>query len=232
MKILAIDTSSTSGSVALTDDGRLIEERTVGDVGTHADWLMRGISGLLTSSGQPINEVDLFALTIGPGSFTGLRIGVSTVKGLAWSLGKPVAGVSTLVSLASNLRYTDMTVCPVLDARKREVYTALYRFEGGEAIALLPDSALSPKRLFEKIAELIGDGPLVFLGSGLGVYGELIKENVPWGVFTPEPLWHSRAANIALLAEKDASRWKDAISITPLYLRKSEAELKKGATSV
>ena len=105
MKLLSVDTSSSSGSIALVDGGSLVSLWNSGDVGRHAEWLLPSIDAMLKSSGMTVRDIDRFAVATGPGSFTGLRIGVSVIKGLAWSLGKPVCGVSTLKALALNLRY-------------------------------------------------------------------------------------------------------------------------------
>ncbi len=226
MKILAFDTSSTSGSVALLDDRRLIGECTAGDVGTHADWLMPAVDALLKSSSFRINEIDLFAAGIGPGSFTGLRVGISAVKGLAWALKKNVAGVSTLKSLALNLRYSGSLVCPVLDARKGELYAALYSFVDDRPETLLEESALPPEKLFRSLQTEAGERRIVFLGSGLKVYSNAIKSSIKDAVLVPEPLWHVRASNIALLASEDYDRNVPPEMLSPVYLRKSEAELK------
>lgn len=229
MLILALDTSSPAGSIALLNDGRLIAEWTVGNAGTHSNWLMKAIDTLLATSGFSVKDIGLYPLTIGPGSFTGLRIGISTVKGLAWPLGKMTAGVSTLKALALNLRYSESTVCPVLDARKGEVYSALYRFEGGELKTILPDANLKPEELFRAISEKVS-GPVIFSGSGLSVYGGLISSSVKEAVFAPEPLWLVRASNVALLAlSMGEEGYVSAAQLAPVYLRKSEAELKEKA---
>ncbi len=226
MLILAFDTSSPSGSVALVRDGSLVAELTVGDVGTHADWLMRAVTGLLESVKTDIKEVDLFAVDTGPGSFTGLRIGVATVKGLAWALGKNVAGVSTLESLALNLRYSCHAVCPVLDARKGEVYAAIYRFSGASTEQLMKDSVMAPVALCASATGLAA--PVVFLGPGLKTYGKALAENVKGAIFAPEAMWHIRASNVAFLAQQNPSAAVSPALLTPSYLRKSEAEIKAG----
>ena len=232
MKILAFDTSSTSGSIALLDDRRLIGECTAGDVGTHADWLMPAVDTLLKSSSVRINEIDLFAASVGPGSFTGLRVGISAVKGLAWALKKNVAGVSTLKSLALNLRYSSQLVCPVLDARKGELYAALYSFMGDKPETLLEESALPPEKLFRFLQTEARGRKVVFLGGGLKVYSDAIKSAVKDAVLAPEPLWHVRASNIALLASEDYTRNVAPEMLSPVYLRKSEVELKANDSSL
>lgn len=229
--IAAFDTSSASGSIALVEDGRLIAELTAGNVGTHANWLMPAFESLLKGASKAAEDIDLFAVAIGPGSFTGLRIGITTVKGLAWSLGKKTAAVSTLASLALNLRYTNMTVCTVLDARKGEVYAALYRFKDGGMEVLMNEAALAPEGLFKVIRDLGVERPIAFLGNGLKTYSRDIKNNVPGAFMAPEPLWHIRASNIAMLATGEMAKELSPVELKPVYLRKSEAELKsKGAT--
>lgn len=229
MKILAIDTSTRSGSVALLDNGNLVREITAADAGTHASWLMPSISALLEGTGTEVSSVDVFALTTGPGSFTGLRIGVSTVKGLAWTSGKKVFAVSTLAALALNLRYSSFTVCPVLDARKGELYAALYRFNGGCIETVLKDAAIAPLELIRLLSSgEVPTGKVAFLGNGAGAHRELL-ESVKGAFIAPEPLWHIRASNVALIANErimSGEEPMEAAGITPVYLRKSEAEIK------
>jgi tRNA threonylcarbamoyladenosine biosynthesis protein TsaB len=250
--ILAIDTSTFSGSIALVKDGLLVQELTSGDVGTHSNWLMPGISALLAGVHVHPDQIDYIALTNGPGSFTGLRIGVSVVKGLAWTLGKRIVGVSTLKALAYNLRYCSALVCPILDARKSEVYAAVYRFTGGghsepggpgEAEQIMEDSALSPERLADRLNEIAGHSmpgghsmpsghnmPVIFTGSGLNVYRDLLASRVKGAIFARPPLWHIRASNVAEIASEAVKTGEETVIkpavLKPLYLRKSEAELK------
>ncbi|MBI5560773.1 MAG: tRNA (adenosine(37)-N6)-threonylcarbamoyltransferase complex dimerization subunit type 1 TsaB [Deltaproteobacteria bacterium] len=225
MKILSVDTSSTGGSVALTEKGRLVGELTVGLAGTHSVWLLKGLDGFLKDIGFSIEDVDVFAFGVGPGSFTGLRIGASVVKGLAWALKRPVAGVSTLKSLAMNVPYTDLRVCPILDARKKEVYAAVFTFSNGECKRVIEDCCVSVERLFTAIAETRG-GPVIFLGNALKTYEGLIRENFKDAIIAPEHLWDVRASNIGLLAEKNPVFNRPA-ELKPLYLRRPEAEIKK-----
>lgn len=224
MLILALDSSTTSGSVALVEDGSTVLERSSPDVGTHADWLMPNIARLFEEASKSPKDVDLVAVTRGPGSFTGLRVGISTVKGLAWSVGAPVAGVSTLEALAMNFNFSTTPVCTMLDARKREVYASLYRFEDGRAVELLPEAAVPPETLLERVGELVPDPGVLFAGSGLRPYGQLVKEMLPGAIFTPEPQWHIRASNVARLAALSEPR--DPAGFVPRYLRRSEAEIK------
>ncbi len=224
MKILAIDTSAASGSIALLEDELLIAELTTCIQKTHAERFLPSIKNLLDSAGIKIEDIDGFALTVGPGSFTGLRIGLSTIKGLAWSLNKPIAAVSTLEALAMNLPYSDKQICPLLDARKKEVYTGIYKVDDYWPISVTPDSAISPEALVKKIKE-----PTIFLGDGVKVYGNLIKDALEdMAVIAPSHLWPIKASSIGLLAwERFKSNNIDSPENIRLnYLRSSEAEIK------
>lgn len=224
MKILAIDTSTASGSIALLEDDRLIAELTTCSQKTHAEGLLPSIKGLLEGVDARIEEIDCFAVTKGPGSFTGLRIGLSTVKGLAWSLHKPVIGVSTLEVLAMNIPYADKPICPILDARKKEVYAGIYRCDGNRLERIMDDKAIKPAVLLENIKE-----PTIFIGSGIDViFNSEPRTPNPKLVFAPSHFWLIRAVNIGLLAWK---KFKGGEIDTPEavglnYLRPSEAEMK------
>ncbi|MBI5887327.1 MAG: tRNA (adenosine(37)-N6)-threonylcarbamoyltransferase complex dimerization subunit type 1 TsaB [Deltaproteobacteria bacterium] len=225
MKILAFDTSSASGSVALVDDDVLVAEWTSSSVAAHAVWLLPRIDGLLKSVNLGIRDMDLFAVANGPGSFTGLRIGVSVAKGLAWSLRKRVVGVSTLDALAMNFMYAGMPVCTALDARRGELYAAIYEFDGGSLRTIMARSAVTPEGLSASIAGLGIKTPILFAGSGLNAYADYIKTNVKNAVFAPEPLWHIRASNVALAAfeitrAKEAEEPFDPAMLPLVYLRK------------
>jgi tRNA threonylcarbamoyladenosine biosynthesis protein TsaB len=229
MKIFAIDTSTPSGSIALLEDDQLIAELTTCIQKTHADRLLPSIKTLLDNIGTKPEDIDGFALAIGPGSFTGLRIGLSTIKGLAWSLKKKVVGVSTLEALAMNLPYSNKPVCPMLDARKKEVYAAVYKCNvtqgfSLEPICIMPDTAISPDNLINKIKE-----PTIFLGDGIKVYGNLIKDMLKdMAVIAPAHLWQIKASSVGLLAWKKfkCGNIDSPESIRLNYLRPSEAEIK------
>lgn len=224
--ILAVDTSTTSGSIALTNSGKLVAQMSEPKVEAHAKWLMRAIDELFSTIEFTIEDVDLFAIANGPGSFTGLRIGVSTVKGLAWSLDKPVVGVSTLRALAMNITEAGALICPVLDARKKELYTALYRSNGGGVLEeVMGDRAIAPAVLFAEIKGLSGDDSPVFLGTGLEAYKEKIETSVKGAKIAPDELWRIKAVNIAALSTLSGAKSIKAIELAPLYKRRSEAEI-------
>ncbi|GFE59338.1 tRNA (adenosine(37)-N6)-threonylcarbamoyltransferase complex dimerization subunit type 1 TsaB [Geobacter sp. AOG1] len=222
MKLLTIDTSTNTCSVALSCDGRLVGEYLLEMQRTLSERLLAGVELLLTGAGLTVQDMDGFGVALGPGSFTGLRIGIATVKGLALATGKPVAGFSSLAMLAMNLPWADALVCPMFDARKKEVYTGLYRCrELPEPV--IPDCVLSPEAFLEQL-----DGPVIFVGDGAVRYRESIESRL--GVrarFAPASVTQPRAAAGALLAEAEFSRGASvtAAALAPLYIRPSEAEL-------
>jgi tRNA threonylcarbamoyladenosine biosynthesis protein TsaB len=234
MLILAVETSTPAGSIALVeapgggeDPGereKIIGETILGTAENHSVRLMPALDGLLGGTALTIHQVRGIALGLGPGSFTGLRIAVSTVKGLALALKVPVVGVPTLDVLAYNLRYSSQTVCPVLDARKKEVYAALFRGNGeGHLEKISEDWVLSPEDLCSRI-----QGKAIFLGNGLEVYGEVFREKLgSRALFAPPELSLPRAANVARLSLSGFKKGLtlDLFSFTPVYLRRSEAEI-------
>ncbi|VAV84400.1 tRNA threonylcarbamoyladenosine biosynthesis protein TsaB [hydrothermal vent metagenome] len=231
-KILAIDTSSVAGSIALIQDGSVTDELTVGKAGRHSEWLLPAIEEFLKGCKLDISEVDLFAAGNGPGSFTGLRIGVSTLKGLAWALSRPVIGVSTLEALAMNIKGQDALICPVFDARKGQVYTAFFILKHGCLERVTPDVAVNPEEISGLLAGtgLLGESvPLIFIGHGLSVYGELIKAEIDGSSFAEEGLWDVSAGNIGLLASSKFGEAVTPVELLPTYRRPSEAEFKRNS---
>jgi tRNA threonylcarbamoyladenosine biosynthesis protein TsaB len=234
MLLLALETSTMTGSVALVEaplpEGgpcggeKILAEYTVNLPGTHSERLMPAIDRILQEASLSIGNIQGIALAWGPGSFTGLRIGASTVKGLAYALRVPVVGVPTLDALAQNVRFASYPICPVLDARKKEVYAALFRGDGeGNLQKIGEDWVVSPEKLCSRIAE-----KTVFLGSGTEVYGETFKKNLgPLALFAPPELSLPRAVHIARLSlpKFQAGRTLDIFSFTPVYVRRSEAEI-------
>lgn len=227
MIILAIDSSASSGSVALLEDNQLIAEFTICVKRTHAEKLLPSIKILIDNTGIKKEDIDGFALTIGPGSFTGLRIGLATIKGFAWSLNKPVVGISTIEAMAMNIPFADKPVCPILDARKKELYAGIYKFRDASkslATCLMADSAINPNDLLKKI-----DEPTIFLGEGLKVYGDFIKTALKeMAIIAPTHLWPIKASNVGLLAfdRFKSGNVEKPENINPNYLRQSEAEIK------
>lgn len=234
MLILAIETSTNIVSVALWQTsekeksfsiyGNIVGEFTLNLLGNHSATLMPGIDHLLKVTNLHINQVEGIALALGPGSFTGLRIGVATAKGLAYALKIPVVGVPTLDGLAQNVCYTSRLVCPVLDARKNEVYAALYRGDGSGCLTKISaDMVIGPEELIKHIKEEV-----VFLGNGVDVYGGLWQQRLgARAIFAPPGFSQPRAVHIARLSlpKFQNGQTGNLFSLAPIYLRRSEAEI-------
>ena len=218
MKQLALDSSALTATVALAEDGVLRCEITLNTALTHSQTLMPMVDEALSHVGWSIGEIDQFVCAKGPGSFTGLRIGIGTVKGLAMGVGKPCVGVSTLKALAYNLWGTDKTIVPIMDARRGEVYAGVYRQEGDVLIEVFPDRALP---LTDLCADLEGD--CIFLGDGVPVHQETIRELMgERAQFAP--LSHDLPRAAALLKAAEGAECVSYHQLTPTYLRKSQAE--------
>ena len=221
MKILALDSTATVASVALCEDDRLLGEYTVNNGNTHSETLLPMVESLLRFFDISTDGIDLFAASAGPGSFTGVRIGAATIKGLAFNTQKPCIGVSTLDALAYNLNMRDGLICPVMNARRKQVYTALFRCENGVLTRLCPDSAIAITELDEMLSAY--DEPVYLCGD---VY-DITKENLTHAVgFTPERLRHQSAFSVAQVAKAaydTGIRTTDA-EMAPTYLRPSQAE--------
>ena len=225
MKVLGIDTSTSCGSVGLIDDGEVISDYLLNIPVTHSERLLGAIEIVLREARWSIENLDGWAISLGPGSFTGLRIGVSTVKGLAFATGKPVAGVPTLDVLASQIAPTSHLICPILDARKKEVYTAFYRYEEGDSLKRLSAyQAIRPEDLIKKIKV-----QTIFLGDGVKTYGEFLRNSLPTlSLFPPPPLHISHGSMVAKLGAELLQKGEclDISNFTPIYVRSSEAEVK------
>lgn len=225
MKIFAIETSTMMGSVAIMDQAGLIAEYRLNIKSTHSERLMKTIDEVLKDSSLTLEDIDGYAVSIGPGSFTGLRIGLSTVKGLSFITKKPIAAIPTLDALACNISFSQYQICPMLDARKKEIYTSLYsNTEEGEMIKLLEDTVIKPESFLRKIKE-----PTVFLGEGATIYREIIRESLgPLAFFAPSAKQLPSAASVAELGLNAimSGRSEDPATLVPKYIRKSEPEIK------
>jgi tRNA threonylcarbamoyladenosine biosynthesis protein TsaB len=230
MKILAIETATMLGGIALLNDSAgLIAEIRLNVKSTHSERLMTGLDHILKQSSLTISDIDFFALSIGPGSFTGLRIGLSTVKGLSYATGKPVVTVPTLEAMALNFPYCKYPLCTLLDARKNEVYAALFRWDGDGFKRLLRESAMPVSKLAETITQYIEDKVLL-TGEGTLLYRDKIIKYLGERaiIASPEKMTPS-PANVAILGIRKALKgeFSELSSIVPFYIRRSEAELKK-----
>lgn len=224
LKILTLDTSSNCSSVALSSGPSLLGECILGEDRCHSGRLLESISGLLSAAGLTPDGLDALAVSLGPGSFTGVRVGIATVKGLAIAIRKPVVGFSSLAMLAMNLPFAVSQVAPLFDARKGEVYAALYRC-GALPVPLVPDLVVPPEKFLATI-----DAPTLFVGEGAVRYRDLIRETLgdlalfaPWHAHIPRA---SAGAVIALHAALEGNFTPLAL-LNPTYLRASEAELAK-----
>lgn len=222
VKILTIDTSTTTNSVALTLDGRLLAEYIVNPDRNHSSSLMYGLDMVLKNSGVTVDQLDVIGVSQGPGSFTGLRVGIATAKGLALASGRPLVAFSSLAMLAMNLPYAAYPVCTMFDAKKNEVYAAVFRCRGVPE-TLRAECVIPPSEFLSQLRE-----PTLFVGSGVVRYRELIVEILgDLAIFAP-PLCHQpRASAGAILAADLFVRGEIAspATLVPSYLRASEAEL-------
>lgn len=228
MLVMGIETSTMQGGIALVSEEGLLSEYTLNVKATHTERLLPLVDRALRDAGVPLSRIDGLAVAIGPGSFTGLRIGLSTAKGLSAAAGTPLVGVPTLEAMAWILPFCAHPVCPILDARKGEMYCALFRHDGDRLIRLMEDAALSPDDLVSRI-----EGPTVFLGDGLGAYGGLLKMRLKErALFPPFSRRGGSAAAVADLGRRRLLQGhRDEIAeLAPRYLRPSEAELKRLST--
>ena len=223
MLILGIDTSSPTGSVALLDNDYVISESLLNSSQNYSDKLLIEMDAVFNSSKIKLNQIDGFVITTGPGSFTGLRVGMSLLKGLILATQKPFASVNTLDAYSETVQPGPYAICPVLDARKKEVYTALYNSENGLCVRETPDQAITPRELCDQIKK-----PTVFVGNGLVAYRELLSSLLKKNYINNAPIKKlTVAASAILIASRDLKNnlQNDLDSLTINYIRPSEAEL-------
>jgi tRNA threonylcarbamoyladenosine biosynthesis protein TsaB len=226
MRILAADTATMTCSVALLEEDVVAAEYSLTAGLNHSAWLMPTISRVFSDSGRGIADVDALAVAIGPGSFTGLRVGLAAMKGIAIAARKPLVGVDTLDALAYAFLFADQLVCPVLDARMGEVYAALYRPLGGKLNKQGEDMVLSVEELFRHVEEAT-----IIFGTGASRHKEdIVKMLGDRAVFPNQGICAPRASRVAMLAAERLKRGQpdDPNALEPIYLRKSEAERKRG----
>ena len=223
MRVLAIETSTLAGGVALLDGDRVRAEYLLDVSATHSERLMPAIDRVLADAGWRAADLQGLAVAVGPGSFTGLRIGLSAAKGLAFALGIPIAAVPTLDAMAAALPFAALPVCPVLDARKGEVYCALYRWSGHAMRREWDYLALPPTTLAARLTE-----PVIALGDGAHAVASPHLRPAPPHRRAPSPA----AVGVLGTARLAAGDVVAAADLTPIYLRPSEAELKRRAATV
>lgn len=224
MKLLTIDTSTSTCSVSLTIGEKVVSEYLLNLEKTLASRLIRSVDAVLRGAGLGVTDLDGIGVALGPGSFTGLRVGVATVKGLALAAKKPVAGFSSLAMLAMNLPWAAYPVCPMFDAKKKEIYTAVYTCRE-LPVPVIADCVISPGDFLESL-----DGITIFVGEGALVYRDFIVARLgDKALFAPSSAQQPRASQGAVLARRAFARGEiiPLAALVPRYIRVSEAELAK-----
>jgi len=225
MKILAIDSSGLVATVAILEDKELIAEYTVNYKKTHSETLLPMLDEIKRMTNLDLASIDAIAVSKGPGSFTGLRIGSATVKGLAYALDVPVIAVPTVDALSMNLWGTDRLVCPMMDARRNQVYTGLYEFDNDEHKVIMEQTAISVEELCDKLNEI--DRPVILLGDGVPVYKEIIDERLLVAhSYAPAGMNRQKASSLGVMALDYFAKGitETADEHKPEYLRLSQAE--------
>lgn len=221
MKILAVDSSAKSASVAVAENGRLISECFVNNALTHSRTLMPMVDNALSQADMTLKDIDAFCVNVGPGSFTGIRIGVAAVKGLAAADNKPCAGVSTLESTAYNFADENCIVCAAMDARCNQVYTALFRCDGSDVTRICEDKAISVDELGEELSQY--NEKIYLAGDGAEICFKAFGERLENAILSGENRRYQRAFGAALAAEKN-NEFTDSALLAPVYLRLPQAE--------
>lgn len=225
MLMLAFESSAKAASVALAEDGRLISQYSQCSGLTHSRTLLPMAEDMLKNAELRLEDVGLFAVAHGPGSFTGIRIGVSTVKGLAWAADKPCVGVSTLEAMAFHGLAAGGCICPVMDARRGQVYNALFRIEDGRPQRLTEDRPIALPELEAELRAL--ESPVFLVGDGAELTGKYLRDRGVAYRMAPENLRYQSAWGVAMAAADKSPGSAD--SLLPVYLRLSQAERERQA---
>ena len=227
MLILAFETSAKAASVALTENGKLLGEAYQNTGLTHSQTLMVMAEDTLKQCGKSAAEVEAVAVAAGPGSFTGVRIGVAAAKGFAWGKELPCYGVSTLEAMAESLGMYEGFVCACMDARRSQVYNAVFSAEGGKLTRITDDRAIALAELKEELKK--AEKPVFLVGDGAVLCYNTLKDEVSNLVLPPEHRIHQRAVGVAILAQRmaDAGIAPSGGELNPNYLRLSQAEREK-----
>ena len=224
MKILAFESSAKAASTALLSDGLLLAEYTQNSGQTHSRTLMQMAKDMLTSCDLTPQDIGAVAVAAGPGSFTGVRIGMACAKGFAWGLQLPLYGVSTLEAMTRGAAYADGIYCACMDARKGQIYNALFDWTAGTLLRRTEDRAIAISELSQELQTI--SGPVYLIGDGAKLVFDTLKdENLPLQLL-PEHLRQQRASGVALAAMEKiaANETGDAAALTPNYLRQAQAE--------
>lgn len=233
MKILAIDTTAVAASAALCEDGFLLGEYFVNLKQTHSQTIMPMVNNLLNICGIDLKDIGLFAVSCGPGSFTGVRIGVAAIKGLALPFNTPCVAVSALESLAENVTSSDSVICSAMDARRNQFYNALFESCDGKIKRLTPDRAIAFEELEKDIQNAISSGKkVIFVGDGAKICYNNLKEKGFGNIeLAPQNLLYARASSVAAVGMRQFFEGNTVtpVELLPSYLRlpQAERELKK-----
>ncbi len=224
MLVLSVDSSYSTATCALIKDDKILAEINLNDKKQHSVILMRLIDSILKEYEIDINDIDAFIISRGPGSFTGLRIGMATLKGLAFASKKPLISVSTLDALAYNSISFQGIICPIMDALRDNIYTCLYKNENNNLTPLIKEQCLNINELVTILKEQTL--PIIFVGDGVAKHKEFLQENIPNSFFAPN---HSNFPKASSVGELGIKKINDGVieninSINPIYLRKSQAE--------
>lgn len=226
MYILALDSTAVTAAAALCEDKKLIASYTVNNGNTHSETLLPMIESMLKQAHLAVSDIDLFVCAAGPGSFTGVRIGAATIKGLAFGTQKPCVGVSTLEALAHNLELIsgDALVCPVMNARRGQVYNALFSIKSGVLERLTEDRLITVDGLEVELIEKYSALPIYLCGDGYDITRKLLMTVKPEN--TPEPLIYQSGYSVAMcgLRQYELGNYTDDKGLSPVYLRPSQAE--------
>ncbi|MGL4741125.1 MAG: tRNA (adenosine(37)-N6)-threonylcarbamoyltransferase complex dimerization subunit type 1 TsaB [Sarcina sp.] len=224
MLILCVDSSSTTATCALVNENQILAEINLNSKREHSAIVMDLIDELLQSYKLSIKDVDVFAISEGPGSFTGLRIGMASIKGLAFGTNKPCISISTLDTLAYNAIMFDGIICPIIDALRDNVYSNLYKVENGALISISEASCIA---ITDLIAELKNKKEkIIFVGDGVAKHKERIKEDLPNAVFAPLNALYPKASSLGEIAIKKMANGETCTpnDFNPIYLKKTQAE--------
>ena len=224
MLTLAFETSAKAASVALTENSKLLGESYQNTGLTHSQTLMVMAEDLLKQCGKTVADVTAVAVAEGPGSFTGVRIGVAAAKGFAWGGQIPCYGVSTLEAMAESLGAWEGYICGCMDARRNQVYNALFSVKNGVVTRITEDRAIALADLKEELATL--EGPVFLVGDGSSLTHKTLSGEIPGLVLPPEHRMHQRAVGVAFVAERKriSGETGDGNALSPNYLRLSQAE--------
>lgn len=224
MKILCLDSATESATAAILEEDKLLGEITFNYKKQHSTIMMPMIDSLLKNTGLSIDDIDGFVVSKGPGSFTGLRIGMATIKGLAQPTEKPFISISTLDALANNLFFTGGIICPIMDALRGNVYTNFYRFNGDMLVSMEESQILSLEDLIQKLRNF--KEPIYFIGDGTYKFKQVLMDSLSNVFFAPAHLNVVKASSLGEIGMKllKSGTKEDIFTSAPTYLRPSQAE--------